>query len=46
MNESVLMEEFIESEINMLTELRMGNGLDRSEFEKCIQTFIDLNSLW
>src|SRR5690606_31927456 len=46
MNESVLMEEFIESEINMLTELRMGNGLDRSEYEKCIQTFKDLNSLW
>ncbi|WP_042148346.1 hypothetical protein [Paucisalibacillus sp. EB02] len=46
MNESLLMEAFIESEINMLTELRMGNGLDHDEYEKCIQALSELSTWW
>ena len=46
MNQSFLIEEFIDSEINMLTELRMGNGLDQDEYEKCIQAFKELSKWW
>jgi hypothetical protein len=46
MNQSLLIEVFIESEINMLTELRMGNGLDYNEFKKCMQAFEELSGEW
>ncbi|WP_026906738.1 hypothetical protein [Paucisalibacillus globulus] len=46
MDQALLIEEFIESEINMLTELRMGNGLDYNEFEKCMQAFEELSREW
>lgn len=46
MNESLLIEEFIESEINMLTELRMGNGLDHDEYKKCLHAFKELSRWW
>ena len=46
MDQALLIEEFIESEINMLTELRMGNGFDYNEFEKCMQAFEELSREW
>ncbi|MBS4209506.1 hypothetical protein [Bacillus sp. FJAT-50079] len=45
-NQSSLLEIFVESEIELLVELRMGNGLDREEYEKFIHTFTELIRLW
>ncbi|MEK3889458.1 hypothetical protein [Bacillus sp. FSL K6-3431] len=46
MNQSSLLEIFIESETDLLVELRMGNGLDREEYEKFINVFTELTRLW
>lgn len=46
LNELSLMKELMDSEINMLTELRMGNGLDFEKFEKCLQALDELSGRW
>lgn len=46
MEQSSLLETFVESETEMLVELRMGNGLDQEQFEKFIHAFTELAELW
>ncbi|RDW15014.1 hypothetical protein [Oceanobacillus chungangensis] len=46
MNQSSLMNIFIESETALLVELRMGKGLDREQYETFISAFSELAGQW
>ncbi len=46
MDQSTLLGQFIESEINLLVELRMGNGMDEQEYKNMKRTFSQLMEQW
>jgi hypothetical protein len=46
MTQSSLMQKLIESETELLVELRMGNGLDKEQYGKFINAFTELAGLW
>ncbi len=46
MDQLTLLEHFIESEINLLVKLRMGNGMDEKEYENMKRSFSLLMEQW
>ncbi|WP_054860453.1 hypothetical protein [Gracilibacillus sp. JCM 18860] len=46
MDQLTLLEHFIESEINLLVKLRMGNGMDEKEYENMKRSFSLLIEQW
>lgn len=46
MDQSTLLDQFIELNIHLLVELRMGNGLDEQEYKNLKRTFSELMEQW
>ncbi|MGN8647314.1 hypothetical protein ACTNEO_14635 [Gracilibacillus sp. HCP3S3_G5_1] len=46
MDQSTLLDQFIELNLHLLVELRMGNGLDEQEYKNLKRTFSELMEQW